>query len=344
MNSLYARELAYNAAALSSEVQLLEAQLNPEQKAVYDAVLLSIDQGDGITFFLDAPGGTGKTFLMNLLLAKIRSRGHIALAVASSGIAATLLTGGRTAHSTFKLPLDLANADSPTCNIAKQSDTAEVLRACDLIVWDESTMAHKGAIEALDRTLQDLRDSTSPMGGTTVLLAGDFRQTLPVIPRGTRADEVPACLKSSPLWRSFAQLSLTTNMRVSLSGDPDMVTFASSLMDIGNGSTVDALGRIPIPPCLGHVVDDLDAFTSTIYPDIDQLSSRPSAWFCERAILAPRNSSVSTINHRLLEQFTSPERRYKSVDTMLDVDDAPHYPVEFLNTLSPSGLPQHICF
>jgi len=39
-----------------------------------------------------------------LLLAQIRPPGNVALAVASSGLAATLLSGGRTAHSTFKLP------------------------------------------------------------------------------------------------------------------------------------------------------------------------------------------------------------------------------------------------
>ena len=54
--------------------------------------------------FLDAPGSTSKTFLINLILAKLRSEGNIALATASSGIAATLLTGGRTLHSTFKIP------------------------------------------------------------------------------------------------------------------------------------------------------------------------------------------------------------------------------------------------
>ena len=51
-------------------------------------------------YFLDVPGGTGKTFIINLLLAKVRFDKKIALAVASSGIAATLLEGGQTAHST----------------------------------------------------------------------------------------------------------------------------------------------------------------------------------------------------------------------------------------------------
>ncbi|RCN38502.1 hypothetical protein ANCCAN_15577 [Ancylostoma caninum] len=44
-------------------------------------------------------------------------------------------------------------------------------------------MAHKRALEALDRTLQDIRERNCLMGGVAVLLAGDFRQTLPVIPR-----------------------------------------------------------------------------------------------------------------------------------------------------------------
>ena len=60
-----------------------------------------IDGDEGGMLFLDAPGGTGKTFLINLILTKLRSEGKIALANASSGIAATLLTGGRTLHCTF---------------------------------------------------------------------------------------------------------------------------------------------------------------------------------------------------------------------------------------------------
>lgn len=61
----------------------------------------------GGLYFLDAPGGTGKTFVISLILANIRAQGKIALALSSSGIAATLLDGGRTAHSALKLPLNV---------------------------------------------------------------------------------------------------------------------------------------------------------------------------------------------------------------------------------------------
>ena len=82
------------------------------------------------------------------------------------------------------------------CNISKQSGMGQLLRDVNLIVWDEVTMAHKCNLEALNRSLQDIRDNRGVMGGITVLLAGDFRQTLPVVQRGTRADEINACLKS----------------------------------------------------------------------------------------------------------------------------------------------------
>ncbi|CAB3232544.1 unnamed protein product [Arctia plantaginis] len=84
----------------------------------------AIDDGNGGLYFLDAPGGTGKTFLMSVVLATVRARSNIAVAVASSGIAATLLEGCRTAHSALKLPLNLQTIEEPTCNITKNSAMA----------------------------------------------------------------------------------------------------------------------------------------------------------------------------------------------------------------------------
>ena len=126
--------------------------------------------------------------------------------MASSAIATTLLTGGRTAHSTFKLPLNLTRTESPICNISKTSPVAKLLQQAKLIVWDECTMSHRGALEAVDRTLRDLKSTDTLMGGVTVVLAGDFRQTLPVIPKGTKADELKAWLKASPLWHHVTKL------------------------------------------------------------------------------------------------------------------------------------------
>lgn len=104
-----------------------EPMLNTEQQAIYQEVLRRHYNNEGGVIFIDAPGGTGKTFLINLLLAKIRSEKKITLAVASSGIAATLMTVDRTAHETLQIPLDLTHNEAPVCNIKKSSEKARVL-------------------------------------------------------------------------------------------------------------------------------------------------------------------------------------------------------------------------
>ena len=76
-------------------------------------------------------------------ISSIRSKNDIALAIASSGIAATLLPGGRTAHSALKLPLNLHSTETSTCNISRSSGIGRILQQCKLIIWDEYTMAAK---------------------------------------------------------------------------------------------------------------------------------------------------------------------------------------------------------
>uniref|UniRef100_W5LX14 ATP-dependent DNA helicase n=1 Tax=Lepisosteus oculatus TaxID=7918 RepID=W5LX14_LEPOC len=86
------RETSYNKEELKECVASNETKLTSDQANVYRKILDAIDHGR--LFFLDAPGGTGKTFITNLLLANVRSQGHIALAVASSSTASTLFAGG----------------------------------------------------------------------------------------------------------------------------------------------------------------------------------------------------------------------------------------------------------
>ncbi|CAB3227232.1 unnamed protein product [Arctia plantaginis] len=239
VNTDLQRENQYDHGSLATIIMNSEPLLTAEQKIIYDRIMLAVAAEQGGFFFLDAPGGTGKTFLISLILAKIRSQQKIALAVASSGIAATLLDGGRTAHSTFKLPLDVHNKPDAICNIKKNSGIAAVLRKSSIIIWDECTMAHKYSLEALNRTMQDLNSNNKLFGGAILLLSGDFRQTLPVIPRSTFADEINACLKQSFLWRSVETLRLTINMRVQLQNDPSAQIFSEQLLDIGNAKNVD---------------------------------------------------------------------------------------------------------
>nr|XP_033797247.1 uncharacterized protein LOC117359137 [Geotrypetes seraphini] len=144
----YIREKNYNIKDLSAYVAKNKPLLNKDQKIAYQIIMDHVAKQEDANLFLDASGGTGKTFLTNLILATIRAQREVALAIASSGIAATLMEGGRTAHSALKLPLDIVRQENPTCNISKASGCAQVLKTCKLIVWDECTMAHKKALEA----------------------------------------------------------------------------------------------------------------------------------------------------------------------------------------------------
>ncbi|XP_073821135.1 uncharacterized protein [Musca autumnalis] len=127
-NSELQREKTYGRDELAERVRTNVPLLNPEQKNVYNSLMKVVDDGTGGIYFLDAPGGTGNTFVISL----IRSRSQSALAVVSSGIAATLLKGGRTAHSALKLPMNHHTVDDPTCPISKNSATGKLMRECKI--------------------------------------------------------------------------------------------------------------------------------------------------------------------------------------------------------------------
>uniref|UniRef100_A0A3Q7IG32 ATP-dependent DNA helicase n=1 Tax=Solanum lycopersicum TaxID=4081 RepID=A0A3Q7IG32_SOLLC len=63
-------------------------------KRTYNIILERVYSNKSGVFFIDGPGGTGKTFLYRALLAAIRTKGFISLATASSGMAASILPGG----------------------------------------------------------------------------------------------------------------------------------------------------------------------------------------------------------------------------------------------------------
>ncbi|XP_046666446.1 uncharacterized protein LOC124358198 [Homalodisca vitripennis] len=129
-------------------------------------------------------------------------------------------------------------------------------------------MAHNRAIEALYRTLQDIRSNRKLMSGVTLLMAGDFRQTLPVVLRGN---------------------------------------VSSLLLEI----------------------------------DLKNVELKDLSWFKERAILTPKNDTAESINNLLLEKLPSEIVHYQSVDSVVEIEDAVHYPVEFLHTLNTPGIPPH---
>ncbi len=193
-------ELDYNVKVLQAEVAMAIKSLNDGQRAAYDGVINAYVAHHAKVIFIDGLGGTCKTYTENLILNVVRSRGDIAFVVASSSVATLLLSGGRTTHSYLKIPI--AFDRTSFCYIRKQDDLAALIRQTKLILWDEAPMINKLAFEAVDRTLRDLIDKNEPFGGIVFVMPGDFRQVLPVIPRGSHADIVSASIKNSYLWES----------------------------------------------------------------------------------------------------------------------------------------------
>ena len=148
-------------------------QLNADQAHAFAVIMEAVNDDTHVNrlFFLNAPGGYGKTFLIEALLSTVRGLGKIALAVASSGIAAELLEGGRTAHSRFKIPIPIN--ESSVCNISLQSDITKLIQKTSLIIWDEIMMSHIHQVDCVDHSLHDIMKIDKPFGGIAVVFGGD---------------------------------------------------------------------------------------------------------------------------------------------------------------------------
>ena len=134
------------------------------------------------------------------------------MATATSGVAASIMPGGRTAHSCFKLPLSVK--EGGCCSFTKQGGTVKLLQQAALIIWDEASMTKRQNVEALDNSLRGIMGRSNLLfGGKTIVLGGDFRQVLPVVRKGSRAQIVGASLRRSYLWESMRHLKLVRNMR-----------------------------------------------------------------------------------------------------------------------------------
>ena len=340
-NRLIAEQHAYDNNEQTELANQHIPTLNVGQRAAFDAIVNAVQTKSGQTFFLHGPGGTGKTYVYNTLCYFFRGQGKIVLCVASSGIASLLLIGGRTSHSTFKIPIEIH--EGSTCSIGRNSDLAELIKETDLVIWDEAPMQHRHIHEAVDRTFRDIRRcEDKPFGGLTVVFGGDFKQILPVIVKGCRPEIVGACIQQSQLWRSIKVLKLTENMRLNTHVDAER-NFAKWQLEVGHGEHTDELGNITLPDHFKCTHNTIASLIQTIYPGINQLPLPPPQYFAERTILTSRNDDVDNINEEILKSFPGEEREFLSADSVKNNgengNDDLLYPVEYLNSINCSGLP-----
>jgi len=210
-------------------------------------------------------------------------------------------------------------------------------------------MANKLCFEAVDRLLKDIMKSidpileTIPFGGKKVLIGGDFRQTLPIINRASRADIINATIKSSYLWRHVQKFSLVKNMRLN---NPDSEQYREFIMNVGNGNIPSStFGGTPdyieIPRNIWMPLNKEDLFNN-IFDEFYTSHSDPE-YLRQRAILSPLNKNTDEINSYATSLIPGETHRCISIDSIIDDGgDNSGFPTEYLNTIDISGLPPHI--
>ncbi|GJV77617.1 ATP-dependent DNA helicase PIF1-like protein [Tanacetum coccineum] len=302
-NRLIREALDFDIRKSKAEHQHLHSLLNPEQRLVYKDVVQSVHNKKGNFYFVYGPGGTG--------------------------IASLLLPAGRTAHSRFVIPLELM--ENSTCGIKQNTQLAELMQEVQLIIWDEAPMTQRYAFEALDTTLRDIlgfKDSEKRhqiFGGMTVLLGGDFRQILPVIPQAKRPEVVQSCINKSELWRYCKVFTLTPKMKEG-EDEPTWIDIPEKFL-------------IKTWECpIRKIVEET-------YPDFNARHTNDE-YLKERAILTPRNDDADAINEFMFKQLPGESVTYNSANEVCmastdNIDQHQLYPVEFLNSLNFPGMPPH---
>ncbi|XP_075079941.1 uncharacterized protein LOC142165244 [Nicotiana tabacum] len=267
----------------------------------------------------------------------IRSKDFIALATTSSGVAASILHGGRTAHSRFKIPIDID--ENFTCNISKQTALATLIQDSKLIVWDEVSMAKKKTIEVFDTLLKDLMNMNILFGGKVVVTGGDFRQTLHVVRNGKKEDFICESLLYSDIWNDLEKLCLSENMHAK--EDP---AFCEYLMRIGNGREENNnSNKVEIPHNLiipfTTETQSLNQLFNVTYPNLHTFFSNPSS-MTSRVILTTKNDFVVEINDMLIHQLSNNAKIYTAIDKTTEPSDQCQFE-DFLHTLNPPNLPPY---
>ena len=323
--------------ALAAQYAQQLPTLLPEQLAAAQRAVSSALAGEGACVFLDAPGGTGKTYCLNAMLRGVRGAGEVAIAVAYSGIAATLLEGGRTFRSRFKVPL--AGGAEASCRISAGSGLARLLQAAKLIVFDEAPMAHRHNLEAAERALRTLCPGDGrPFAGKTVVLAGDFRQVLPVVKLGSQAQVLGASIKKSALWAGFEVARLETNVRARAAADPEEgERRARWLLQLGDGALPELDGRVALPA--GSTIPaTVDAAVARAFPKISEPGGLEGDG-AKSAVLAPCNAEVAELNAFACDAFAGEATACFSADELRGEGSALSAPAEHLNSIDVSELP-----
>ncbi|RCV22369.1 hypothetical protein SETIT_4G215000v2 [Setaria italica] len=190
---------------------------------------------------------------------------------------------------------------------------------------DNYTMVEQMVLRDISYHLTSLGKDIRHYGLPKLHESGDFRQFLPVVAHGTRAQIAYVTLLRSYIWESVRRIRLTQNMRAQSD-----TWFVDYLLRIGN-DTEETFGDdyVQLPD---DILIDSPSEDICINTLIDHMR--------ERAILSTRNEHVDVVNALMMERFSGSKMVYYNFDLVED-DPRNNYPLDFLNSITPNGLPPH---
>lgn len=222
--------------------------------------------------------------------------------------------------------------------ISPTDSRAALIRKSSLIIWDEAPMANRAVLACVDETCRRVMQSTLPFGGKVVVLLGDFRQTCPVIRKGTKAEVINGSISRSAVWPEFTIYRLTTPIRNA--DDPPFAAFVDAIGD-GGGPQISFQG-------LHHARSRIELTQFTFPPNV----IGDPVLCLQRCILAPTNSQVDTYNLEILDRLLGTPRFFCAADSLeehtrisddseSDVLPTPDAILDYVSKVRPNGMPDH---
>jgi ATP-dependent DNA helicase PIF1 len=262
-----------------------------------------------------ARAGTGKSIWVHHVAKYLSDRNLSCICVAASALAATVLPRGRTAHAAFNIPVPCHDDTWLVWNDA----TKRRIKLASVIFWDEISMVSIHIVEAVNRRLQKLMNSTVNFGGKIICILGDFRQLAPI---DKACDGAALSVTRSVWFQNAVRISFTFNFRAGR--DP---AYAALLERVGDGYIVD----VEVPDT--NTVDSVDSLITNVYRE------GITCYEVTNMILAITLDQCAAINEAALCRISGDVHMALASDDLRNCRNPQLYPPEYIASLNFGGVP-----
>ncbi len=311
------RNHVYSFDECNAQRETFVSRFTSEQHEAMADVLQAVDDTASTTrlFSVLSSAGTGKSWFVNGVTWHLRAQSRIVLNVAASALAATVLTGGRTAHSTFRIPIPASN--NSLCGV--KAGERQLIREAAIIFYDEISMVSVDVANTLDRSLREIMKNSKPFGGKVIVFLGDFKQLLPVMP-GVKGD---VTVKECEWWQLCRPIKFTVNWRAAFNPE-----FSEFLHQVGMG----IIESVDVPPT--SRVQSINELVAAVYGD--DITTAP---LHRNLILALTLNTCDEINSYCMEMMPGCALTATASDALPINANQDTYPLDYVASIVVHGAP-----